>query len=367
MPSGPFDVWDYNHPLPVVIQRSTSAQTTRLVEELLGDDAVKREAAIARLAIVGERAIDRLLAALAEASPAGQVAVLRVLEIIASPRALPATVALLQARDVDDAVAVAAAAALRPHVRSTEDALATRALEALTAVALDTRRSDAPRLAALDALGETGTDTLQPIRDRLRRDDSPRLRRMAGWSESKPTENAAARLEAAAAAAKGGADAAKGGDFPEDGDVVRGWLTDAGGTVALSVLHDLVLALKERERNAGTDAIAKLRWMTARAAAHQALADRHSRLAVFDLRDTFDTATARLPVGFLAAVTQVGDASCLESLAHAWQHNNDNWMREHVAAAFREIMTREQLTRRHAAVRRVIARFPTAAQALLGS
>jgi hypothetical protein len=199
----------------------------------------------------------------------------------------------------------------------------------------------------------------------LRRDASPRVRRMAGWSESKPTENAAARLEAAARAARAAAGSANGADFPEDGDVVRGWLTDAGGTVALSVLHDLVLALREHERSAGVDAIARLRWMTARAAAHQALADRHSRLAVFDLRDTFDSATARLPVGFLAAVTQVGDASCLESLATAWQHISDSWMREHLATAFREIVAREHLTRRHAAVRRVIARFPAAAQALL--
>jgi hypothetical protein len=293
-----------------------------------------------------------------------------------TPRALPAAVSLLQARDrdVEDAVAVAAAGALRPHVRSADEALATRALEALTAVALDTRRGDAPRLAALDALGETGSDTLQPIRDRLRRDDSPRVRRMAGWSESKPTENAAARLEAAAhaASAASGASAAAGSakaaaaDFPEDGDLVRGWLTDAGGTVALSVLHDLVLALRERERSAGGDAMARLRWMTARAAAHQALADRHSRLAVFDLRDTFESANARLPLGFLAAVTQVGDASCLEPLASAWEHTNDAWMREHLATAFREIVTRENLTRRHAAVRRVLARFPAAAQALLG-
>ncbi len=342
----------------MVIQRSSSAQTTRLVQDLLGEDAVRREAAIARLAIVGERAVDRLLSALPQAPPAGQIALLRALELIASPRALPAAVSLLQASD--NAVAAAAAGALRPHVRSSEDTLATRALEALTALALDTRRADAPRLAALaalDALGETGSDTLRPIRDRLRRDASPRLRRMAGRSEAKPgesAESAAARLEGAAK-----------GDLPEDGDIVRGWLGDAGGIVALSVLHDLVLALRDRERNAGHDAIERLRWMTARAAAHQALADRHSRLAVFDLRDTFDTATVRLPLGFLAAVTRVGDASCLESLANAWHTIQDPWMRENLVTAFREILTREHLTRRHAIVRRVIGRFPDAAHAML--
>jgi HEAT repeat protein len=324
-----------------------------LVQDLLGEDAVRRETAIARLAIVGDRAVDRLLSALPQTSPAGQVAVLRALELIASPRTLPAAVSLLQASD--DAVAGAAAAALRPHVRSHEDALATQALEALTALALDTRRGDGARLAALDALGETNSNTLQPIRDRLRQDPSPRVRRMAGWSDAKPAENAAARLEAAAK-----------GDLPEDGDVVRGWLGDAGGIVALSVLHDLVLTLRERERGTASDAIARLRWMTARAATHQVLADRHSRLAVFDLRETFEIATARLPVGFLAAVAEVGDTSCLDSLASAWHQIGDAWMREHLATAFREIATREHLTRRHAAIRRVIGRYPDAAKAMLG-
>jgi HEAT repeat protein len=325
-----------------------------LIQDLLGEDAVRREAAIARLAIVGERAVDRLLSALPQTSPAGQVAVLRALELIASTRALPAAVSLLQ--DADDAVAAAAAATLRPHVRAAEDDLATRALEALTAVALDTRRHDAPRLAALDALGETNSDTLQPVRDRLRKDPSPQLRRMAGWSDAKPAENAAARLEAAAK-----------GELPDDGDVVRGWLGDAGGIVALSVLHDLVLVLREHERSPAvtTDAIARLRWMTARATAHQALADRHSRLAVFDLRETFESATARLPVGFLAAVEAVGDASCLDSLAIAWQHIGDPWMRDHLVRAFRVIMTREQLTRRHAVVRRIIGKHPDAAKQLI--
>jgi len=203
-------------------------------------------------------------------------------------------------------------------------------------------------------LGETPSDTLQPIRDRLRQDPSPRLRRLAGWSEAKPAENAATRLEAAAK-----------GELPEDGDAVRGWLSDAGGIIALSVLQDLVVALKEAERKASDDSIAVLRWMTARAAAHQALADRHSRLAVFDLRETFETATARLPIGFLAAMTAVGDTSCLEPLATAWHRISDPWMRDHLATAFREIATREHLTRRHAIIRRVIGRHPDAAKAML--
>ena len=59
-------------------------------------------------------------------------------------------------------------------------------LDGLTELALATGRSDPPRLAALEALGEMGTETLQPIRDRLRGDPSARVRRAAGWTDDEP-------------------------------------------------------------------------------------------------------------------------------------------------------------------------------------
>jgi hypothetical protein len=40
-------------------------------------------------------------------------------------------------------------------------------------------------------------------------------------------------------------------------------------------------------------------------------------------------------------------------------------MRDHLASAFREIATREHLTRRHAAIRRIISKHPDAAKAML--
>jgi hypothetical protein len=106
-------------------------------------------------------------------------------------------------------------------------------------------------------------------------------------------------------------------------------------------------------------------WIAARGIAHQVLADRHSRLAVFDLRDTFEHASSRLPLGFVAAITTVGDASCLPALAAAWQQVEDGWMRDHIAAAFQAIMAREGLTRRHAAVRKALERSSNAKALLL--
>jgi hypothetical protein len=345
--------------LAVVIQRSSSAQTATLIADLIGGDPVRRETAIARLAIAGERAVDRLLAALTDAAGAGNAdtaaVILRTLELIGSTRAVPAALARLG--DVNDGVAVAAAGALRPHLRAEDDDLAARVLEGLTALALATGRSDPPRLAALDVLVEMDTETLQPIRDRLRQDPSARVRRMAGWADDEQAPvNAAAQLEAAAR-----------GELPEEADALRSLLTQAGATVALSVLHELILTLRTKERavaEATTAPDAVMPWTAARGAAHQVLAERQSRLAVFDLRDTFERASSRLPLGFVAAITTVGDASCLPALAAAWQQVEDGWMRDHIAAAFQAIMLREGLTRRHAAVRKALERS-SGAKALL--
>ena len=109
-------------------------------------------------------------------------------------------------------------------------------------------------------------------------------------------------------------------------------------------------------------------WRALRGAAHQALAARNSRLALYDLRDSL-LEPDRLPVAFLAALEEIGDATCLETLAAAYEassRSGDAWWREHVAAAFRAIMHREGLTRRHAAVKRTMARWPEAAADLIG-
>ena len=60
---------------------------------------------------------------------------------------------------------------------------------------------------------------------------------------------------------------------------------------------------------------------------------RGSRLALYDLRDSL-LETERLPVAFLAALEEVGDASCLEPLAAAYDaspRGSDPWWRDHLA------------------------------------
>jgi hypothetical protein len=108
---------------------------------------------------------------------------------------------------------------------------------------------------------------------------------------------------------------------------------------------------------------------------HVALADRNSRLALYDLRESFEAASTPLPVDFLAALSKVGDSSCLEALATAYARASPprpsgagksvDWWRQHVADVFRTIVTREGLTRRHAVLKKIEARRPNVLKDLL--
>jgi hypothetical protein len=112
-----------------------------------------------------------------------------------------------------------------------------------------------------------------------------------------------------------------------------------------------------------------------RGRAHVALADRNSRLALYDLRESFGAASTPLPVDFLAALSKVGDGSCLEALAAAYAQaspparsgaeETGEWWRQHIADVFRAIVNREGLTRRHAALKKIEARRPNVLKDLL--
>jgi hypothetical protein len=94
------------------------------------------------------------------------------------------------------------------------------------------------------------------------------------------------------------------------------------------------------------------------------LALRGSRVALYDLRETLEERSMRLPVSFLTALHALGDASCLEPLASAWDRagsdrtaDGQRW-RQQLATAFRAITQRERITKRHAVMKRIAARWP---------
>ena len=119
----------------MVIKASASAEIRTLVEALDADDEVQREAAIARLGIIGARAVDRLTDAYANtARRATRLAILRALEGIGDHRSAPlARQALGEGGDV----AVAATGILRrPSVLDELDGRR-GALDTLVATTLD--------------------------------------------------------------------------------------------------------------------------------------------------------------------------------------------------------------------------------------
>jgi hypothetical protein len=142
----------------------------------------------------------------------------------------------------------------------------------------------------------------------------------------------------------------------DDPSALRRAMSQAGDAVSLPLLLRIVERVRERE--AAEPAGLRDEWTMTRAAAHVALASRGSRLALYDLRESLAAATMPLPVEFLAALSLVGDASCLEAIAAAHAKARNAWWRQHLADAFRTVVVRERLTRRHAVMKKIAKRWP---------
>jgi hypothetical protein len=127
----------------------------------------------------------------------------------------------------------------------------------------------------------------------------------------------------------------------------------------LSVLHDLVSELRERERREPS-ARTRQRWILARGAVHALLARRGSRVALYDLRESFDAAQEPLPLDFLSAATTLGDAATLEPLARAWTAASarEKWWRDRLRDAAADIMKREKVTARNSVMKRLRTKYP---------
>jgi len=328
------------------IKKSAAADIARLMEELVSGDAQRRDLAAARLAVIGTRATTALLtlASNAEAAPAARVAAIETLDAIGDTRA--ATLAhTLAVEPGDDALAVAAIDLLG-QIAGGQDTRATKAFDRLAALVVSTEASTTRRLAALTALEGQPEALLKPLYKALAKDPASRVvarvtRRQAGAVES---------LEALVSQG-----------LPGDPDVVAAVVRDDGDQTPVTVLKKAVDATRVHER-AAVQPDVRARWSVVRGALHQHLAARNSRLALYDLRETLEQATGPLPVGFLSAASAIGDAACLTPLANAWVHaaEDDRWWREHLADAFGAIVKREALTRRHAALQKILTRWPSA-------
>jgi hypothetical protein len=332
----------------VVIRVSSAKQIDTLIADLQSGIDVKQDAAMARLTVMGARAVSRLIALADDraAPSAGRAAAFRTLEAIGDPRALDS--ALRWIAEGDEPVAMAAVDVARVFVRT---AHGLPAVDRLSAVALNSARPVPVRLAAIRALRDLTAETLQPLLAALKTDVLPEIAAAA----DQPPEDLGAQIDPVQCVE----DAAH-GKLPDDPDVLRRAIAQVGTDAALPSLQGIIDAVRERETSLPRSR--RGGWTAARAAAHLALAHRGSRLALYDLRETLESATEPLPVEFVTTVSEVGDASCLEPLAAAYtrstggRHRQDWWPR-HLSSAFRTIVARERITRRHATMKKIEKRW----------
>jgi hypothetical protein len=297
--------------------RRPSSDIDRLIADLQSSESVRRDAAVARLRILGSRALPRLIDLVASHESAVVRALgLDAIEGIDDVRVID--VAYDALRDGDIEVVIAALGVLRRWVA---EETGTRLLDAITAITVDRNLDARVRVAALAALSELPEHLVRPIRD-----------------QAPPPESAGPSLD--------------------DPVQVREWIQAYGAGATLNTLHELVTRTRERE-HAESSSRLRSEWLQARGRAHQALAKRDSVVALYDLRETFEGATSALPQSFLSTATAIGDASCLEPLARAWAASGKDLDWKHqLSMTATAIMRREKLTGRSAVVKKLRANFP---------
>jgi HEAT repeat protein len=278
------------------VKASAAKTIDALVGDLSSTSATVREGAIARLTVIGARAVKPLIT-LVESHTSVRVRIggFAALDAIGDARALAPALRAIDDRDSN--LAIAAIGVARRFLRDSRGAAA---VDRLTGVALDRARPDAVRAAALHALRDLDRATIAPLLESLANDP-----------------------------------------------VIAASATAPVPPVAETSLGDLLTAVETaRERQSPT----------ARAAAHLALAKRGSRIALYDLREWLEAARQPLPDDAVVALSLIGDASCLEAIAKGYARSRDESWRARLVEAFRAVTTRERLTRRHAAVKKAARR-----------
>lgn len=309
--------------------KSTDAEVRGLIASLGADEVARREAAVARLMIIGNRAVGRLVA-LSESSTdrETQLAILQILEASGDDRALPvARRALAAGGDV----AVAAVAVLRELLARGSGSTHVEALDLLLTISADAAVERRVRAAADAALGTAPDDIRRAVK-----------------TTSLPTAPADAVWE----------DAVE-GRLPDEPAALGDALPGHADRAPLATVHRVIASVREREQSPSARR-RRSEWQSVRGALHQSLALRDSRIALYDLRETLDSAKLPLPAAFLSAVTTIGDQSCLEPLAAAFARaafEHTAW-RDQLAEAFHAIARREHLTKKHSAMRRALAKAP---------
>jgi HEAT repeat protein len=153
--------------------------------------------------------------------------------------------------------------------------------------------------------------------------------------------------------------------LPVEAAMLRSAVMKSAADVPIAILQQVIEQVRVHEGSQSAER--RSGWTSARAATHLALAQRGSRLALYDLRETIESAREPLPVEFFAALTEIGDTTCLEPIAAAYTRATDDWSRRQLVDAIRAIVKREKVSRRHAAVKKIEKRWPGAWETLVVS
>ena len=310
--------------------KSTDAEVRALIQALSAGDTARREAAVARLLIVGARAVGRLIAEFDACRDRDvQVTLLRVLEASGDDRSLDVA---RRALDAGGDLAVAAAGVLREMLVRGTASRQTEALDVLLTILENPSVERRVRSAAAQALDNAPEDVRRAVHARLPPAESEDD---AIWEDA---------LE---------------GHLPDDPDRLCEVAAVRATTAALPVLRKLIEIVREREQREPREA-SRERWRRLRGALHQAVALRGSRVALYDLRETFALTAGPLPSSFVAALQVIGDESCLDALAaaHCRASAEHGQWRQQLAGAFHTVARRERLTKKHSAMRRALAKSP---------
>lgn len=379
------------------IVASASKAIQEGIARIRSDQLAQRDAAVARLTLIGRRAVVPLSKALPDLPPSGRMAALEVLDRLGDGAALPAVLACLDDPEAEVSARAAAvvvtlggagvttALAVRVRGQSLPASLAAttalghlarrgavEALDALLAAAVDDSLDDECRLAALSAAAPAAGRELARILHLLTESSAPRV-----------AAEASARLAALDPAASG-----KGRRTPEapgqglrraralvDGatsaarrsDTRHRWLAavTAEGPDALEPLHAALssagtgetaaLLVEAAGRLARPASIPVLRDLVARlpntpealqvaAATHAALAALDSRVALSDLRQRLGQASGPTAAVLVRAAGLLGDATFCAPLAALSVREKD--LEPSCSAAFRAVASRHRITRR---------------------
>jgi HEAT repeat protein len=319
--------------MPIVPSKGNEIKA--LIAALADRRANRREAALAKLTLLGERSLPHALEALRSPSPLVRFGALAILEGIGTNRVLPH--ALLLLTDADERVAVRAAQLAGAHA----DPRAAKAL----GNALRLRRPDVPRAAAeaLVRLHDQGfVEALEPLLDVLfdeEADDEIRLVALGAVArlpvaESEPLlkrlgKAGSRRLSRAAAVVRGT-------DRPDD-------------ATTIPALHREI----ERLSAAGSSRMDPAAAAAAKADVHLALARLDSRIALYDLREMLEARPLRSAGALLQAAGLIGDKSLVATLARLVAE--EPGLIGPCAEAFGAIVRRGDLRRASPSMRRVKA------------